>query len=75
MKEQYFDRDAQTIRWKYNQKDQIVSNAKLIEWSDGTYNVQIGNELYDLVLGDINEMKVFSVYKVIFTFKNFTIYF
>lgn len=71
MKDQYFERDSQAIRWKYD-NNKPVSNAKLIEWSDGTYNIQIGNELYDLALGDVNDLKVFSVYRV---YKYFLIFF
>ena len=42
-----------------------MSNAKLVEWSDGSYGVQIGNEIFDLALGEVNDTKVFSVYRVI----------
>ena len=56
------------MRWKYEKNNKFASNAKLVEWSDGSYGVQIGNEIFDLALGEVNDTKVFSVYRVGYSF-------
>jgi hypothetical protein len=35
---------------------QIISNAKIIEWSDGSSQLLIGNEYYDIRLSELNNI-------------------
>jgi len=42
----------------------LITNTKLIEWSDGSFGIQIGSEIFDLALSEVNDTKVFSVYRV-----------
>src|SRR5689334_15534620 len=37
-------------------KRQIISNAKLVEWSDGTIQLVIGDQYYDVKLSDLKNI-------------------
>ena len=45
------------IRWKYNQNKNIISNAKLIECSDGTHQLVIGNKFFDVTFTNMNNVR------------------
>ncbi|EEB07991.2 RNA polymerase II associated Paf1 complex [Schizosaccharomyces japonicus yFS275] len=36
-----------TIRWRFDENGKKVSNAQLVQWSDGTYSLRIGNDIFD----------------------------
>ncbi len=38
----------------------IESNARIIEWSDGTYQLAVGKQLFDIRMEDEHHMKVFA---------------
>ena len=44
-------------------KRKIESNAKIVEWSDGTWQLIIGEEMTDITLSDINNIRVGVVNK------------
>ncbi|EDO17318.1 hypothetical protein Kpol_1062p26 [Vanderwaltozyma polyspora DSM 70294] len=56
--EQLEDRliDQNTIRWRYSRDDnQRVfkeSNATIVQWSDGSYSLKLGDEYTDILLND-----------------------
>ena len=45
------------IRWKYNQNKKIISNTKLIECSDGTHQLVIGNKFFDVTFTNMNNVR------------------
>ena len=45
------------IRWKYNQNNNLISNAKLIEWSDGTFQLVIGDKFFDVSFTKMNNVR------------------
>jgi len=45
------------IRWKYNKNKKIISNAKLVEWNDGTFSVIIGEKYFDVDFSDMNSVR------------------
>lgn len=57
--EQLDDRliDENTIRWRYsrgnNQHVFKESNARIIQWSDGTYSLKLGDEYSDILINDV----------------------
>jgi len=41
------------IRWKYDkEKKKPISNTKLIEWSDGSYQLVVGDKFFDIKCTD-----------------------
>ena len=45
------------IRWKYNQNKKIISNTKLIECSDGTHQLVIGNKFFDVTFSNMDNVR------------------
>ena len=47
------------IRWKYcdNEKNETETNAKIIEWSDGTYQLVIGDQYIDLMFSNMENVR------------------
>ncbi|AET39548.1 Paf1-complex subunit LEO1 Ecym_4511 [Eremothecium cymbalariae DBVPG len=49
--------DENTIRWRYsrgaNQQVFKESNAQIIQWSDGTFSLKLGDEFSDILINDI----------------------
>ena len=43
---------------------QIESNARLIKWSDGSYQLAIGDKLYDVEFNKLNDTLLYSQCKV-----------
>lgn len=39
-----------TIRWRYGQGSVKESNARLVRWSDGSWSLLLGDEMFDVVL-------------------------
>jgi len=40
---------GQVVRWKENKEDgKVVSNARIVEWSDGTMMLQVGNNFFKM---------------------------
>lgn len=35
-------------RWRFDNRNQIESNARLVEWEDGSYSIYIGDRHYDI---------------------------
>lgn len=46
---QLLDQYLNKVRWRYDNRNQIESNAKLVEWQDGSYTLFVGGEAYDIV--------------------------
>ncbi|CCE63266.1 hypothetical protein TPHA_0E01730 [Tetrapisispora phaffii CBS 4417] len=50
--------DENTIRWRYSRDaNQTVfkeSNAQIIQWSDGSYSLKLGDDYTDLLVNDIS---------------------
>lgn len=48
--------DENTVRWRYSRdKDQHVfkeSNTQIVQWSDGTYSLKVGEECTDILIND-----------------------
>ncbi|CAD6645719.1 HN1_G0038810.mRNA.1.CDS.1 [Saccharomyces cerevisiae] len=48
--------DENTVRWRYSRdKDQHVfkeSNTQIVQWSDGTYSLKVGEECTDILVND-----------------------
>lgn len=48
--------DENTIRWRYSRdsKQQVFkeSNAQIIQWSDGTFSLRLGDEFSDVLIND-----------------------
>lgn len=44
------------IRWRVNGKD-IQSNAKIVEWSDGSRQLLIGDEYFDLMFSTMDNVR------------------
>lgn len=40
----------------------IESNARLVEWSDGSYGLMIGDEVFDIRQEDLPESGIFLMY-------------
>ena len=45
------------IRWKYNKNKQIISNAKMVEWNDGSFSVIIGEKYFDVDFSTMNSVR------------------
>ena len=45
------------IRWKYNKNKQIISNAKMVEWNDGSFSVIIGEKYFDVDFSSMNSVR------------------
>lgn len=49
-------RDENTIRWRYSKDDADhvfkQSNAQIIQWSDGSYSLKLGNDYTDILSND-----------------------
>mmetsp|Transcript_35308 Transcript_35308/g.40086 ORF Transcript_35308/g.40086 Transcript_35308/m.40086 type:complete len:364 (+) Transcript_35308:24-1115(+) len=48
------------IRWKYNKAGDVVSNARLVKWSDGTSQIYVGNEPFDVLEYDLKGTQMFT---------------
>ncbi|SCU79847.1 LADA_0B03532g1_1 [Lachancea dasiensis] len=50
--------DENTVRWRYsrdsNQRVYKESNAQVVQWSDGTYSLRLGDEYTDVLINDID---------------------
>jgi RNA polymerase-associated protein LEO1 len=44
-----------TIRWRYSQENLPESNARMVRWSNGTFSLLIGEELFDVNTSDISD--------------------
>ncbi|SCV06103.1 LANO_0H22166g1_1 [Lachancea nothofagi CBS 11611] len=48
--------DENTVRWRYsrdsNQRVFKESNAQIVQWSDGTYSLRLGDEYTDVLIND-----------------------
>ncbi|EJS41724.1 leo1p [Saccharomyces arboricola H-6] len=48
--------DENTVRWRYSRdKDQHVfkeSNTQIVQWSDGSYSLKVGEECTDILIND-----------------------
>ena len=45
------------IRWKYNKNKKIISNAKMVEWNDGSFSVIIGEKYFDVDFSNMNSVR------------------
>ncbi|WBW73011.1 RNA polymerase II associated Paf1 complex subunit Leo1 [Schizosaccharomyces osmophilus] len=36
-----------TIRWRFDESGNPESNTQVVQWSDGSYSLRIGNDIYD----------------------------
>jgi len=46
-----------------NSKKKIETNAKIVEWSDGTWHLAIGDELIDITPSEVNNTRIGVVNK------------
>lgn len=56
-------RDSNVIRWKYSTDrggaKSIMSNARIVKWSDGTWQLLLGDEVFDVAQQDISRDNVY----------------
>jgi hypothetical protein len=36
------------VRWRFNNEKKLESNARLVEWEDGSYTIFVGGKHYDI---------------------------
>lgn len=64
MKEQLMEQVVNQIRWRFAEdKNKIDTNAKLVEWEDGSFGVYIGDQYFDIkdVVKDSEDLREASV--------------
>lgn len=62
-REEYENKDARkiashAIRWRYNENGEKESNARIIKWSDGSIQLKVGNEFFDISQQDMSDAHV-----------------
>lgn len=45
---QLLDQYLKKVRWRFNNEKKLESNAKLVEWEDGSYTIFVGDKHYDI---------------------------
>lgn len=45
------------IRWKLNSEKKPVSNAKIVEWSDGSHQLIVGKEAFDIMFSTMDNIR------------------
>ena len=51
------------VRWRFSQDNtKVQSNARLVEWSDGSFGMYIGKEYYDIEVGEDNVVDKTAIY-------------
>lgn len=61
--------DRTKIRWRYTSKpgpdgsEELVpeSNSRFVRWSDGSLQLQLGDEVFDVVTADISQQRAYMV--------------
>ena len=48
LREERFNSKLNTIRWRFNEDKEAETNSRLVEWSDGTYGIYVGDQYYDV---------------------------
>ena len=48
---------------KSGEKQRVESNAKIVQWSDGTYSLAIGDEFFEISMESLTQRQCFSQYE------------
>mmetsp|Transcript_71225 Transcript_71225/g.82849 ORF Transcript_71225/g.82849 Transcript_71225/m.82849 type:complete len:159 (+) Transcript_71225:31-507(+) len=63
-KSDFVEKEKKTIRWRMNEDGEIESNARIIEWDDGTFQLAIGEDIYDCTPQQIYDTFLYSSSKL-----------
>lgn len=51
------------IRWRYGEDGKVESNAKLVQWEDGSFALFIGSEAFEVSIGQNRHMDSYLLFR------------
>lgn len=59
IREPLYNQAIHKARWRLTPENKVVSNSKLVRWSDGSYGIYIGEDYYELSGGSTGNQMVY----------------
>lgn len=57
------------IRWRYAEDGTVQSNAKMVQWEDGSYTLFLGKEAFEVTVGPNRNMDSYMLFRDQYVFQ------